>query len=175
MLQGALGKLMQTKSLDEISVQDIADVATVNRVTFYDHYTDKFALLQAMVAGGFHQMLAERKIHFDKSCPSGVSAVILAVCDYLVQSHSSDSACERHSPFEPLIEAAVITSIRRVLGNAGTGRTPLQREIAITMASSAIYGAAKEWFNARDRPAAQSIVPDVVKLVVPMLATVSNA
>ena len=52
LLQGALATLMQTKSFDEISVQDITEAATVNRATFYDHYTDKFALMEAMIAGG---------------------------------------------------------------------------------------------------------------------------
>ena len=51
LLQGALGKLMQSKNIEEISVQDITDAATVNRATFYDHYTDKYALLDALVAG----------------------------------------------------------------------------------------------------------------------------
>jgi len=41
---------MRSKSFDEIAVQDIAEAATVNRATFYDHYTDKYALLEAMVA-----------------------------------------------------------------------------------------------------------------------------
>ena len=40
LLQGALGALMQSKSFDEISVQDITEAATVNRATFYDHYND---------------------------------------------------------------------------------------------------------------------------------------
>ena len=83
LLQGALLQLMQTKSFDEISVQDITDAATVNRATFYDHYTDKFALLDAMVGGGFHKLLHEREVRFDGSCPSAASAVILAACDYL--------------------------------------------------------------------------------------------
>ncbi len=65
LLQGALLQLMQTKSFDEVSVQDITDAATVNRATFYDHYTDKFALLEAMVAGGFHKLLHERQVKFD--------------------------------------------------------------------------------------------------------------
>ena len=46
-LQGALRGLMKSKGFDEVSVQDIADAATVNRATFYDHYTDKFSLLDA--------------------------------------------------------------------------------------------------------------------------------
>ena len=39
-----------TKPFDEISVQDIAEAATVNRATFYDHYTDKYSLLEANIA-----------------------------------------------------------------------------------------------------------------------------
>jgi AcrR family transcriptional regulator len=51
LLQEALRKLLQTKRLDEILVQDITDAATVNRATFYDHYSDKFAIFEAMIAG----------------------------------------------------------------------------------------------------------------------------
>ena len=69
LLQGALGALMQNKSFDEISVQDITEAATVNRATFYDHYTDKYALLDAMVAGGFHELLYERQLRYETGCP----------------------------------------------------------------------------------------------------------
>ena len=172
LLQGALRTLMQTKSFDEISVQDITDLATVNRATFYDHYTDKFALLDAMVAGGFHLLLHERGVLYDGTCPSAAAAVILAVCDYLAQSHISSSTCQRQSAFEPLAEAAVTTAIRRVL----IGGMPKAACIAgvppqmiATTASWAIYGAAKEWFNTPNRPAAEEIVPVILRLVLPLL------
>src|ERR1700689_3926953 len=103
LLQGALGSLMQSKSFDEISVQDIAEAATVNRATFYDHYTDKFALLEAMVAGGFHRLLEERNIRYDGTCSSAADAIILATCDYLAQSRASEVECRRQSAFEPLV------------------------------------------------------------------------
>jgi AcrR family transcriptional regulator len=57
LLQEALRKLLQTKPLDEILVQEITDAATVNRATFYDHYSDKFAIIEAMIAGDFHKLL----------------------------------------------------------------------------------------------------------------------
>src|ERR1700682_1824119 len=78
LLQGGLLELMRTKSFDEVSVQDITDAATVNRATFYDHYTDKYALLDAMVGSGFHLMLHERQVRFDGSCASAAGAGILA-------------------------------------------------------------------------------------------------
>src|ERR1700752_1154789 len=90
LLQGALRTLMQSKSFDEISVQDITEAATVNRATFYDHYTDKYALLEAMIAGGFHRLLAGRKVRYDGSCPSAPTALILAACDYLALTPSGD-------------------------------------------------------------------------------------
>ena len=72
LLQGALGTLMHSKSFDEISVQDITDAATVNRATFYDHYTDKYALLDAMIAGGFHEFLFERQLRYETGCPGAL-------------------------------------------------------------------------------------------------------
>ena len=48
LLQDALWTLLQEKPFEEILVQDITDVATLNRATFYDHYTDKFALFDSI-------------------------------------------------------------------------------------------------------------------------------
>src|SRR5271166_1089804 len=91
LLQGALETLMRTKSFDEISVQDITEAATVNRATFYDHYTDKYALLEAMVAGGFHEFLNQREVRYEPGCPSALSAIIGATCDFLTQVHAGDN------------------------------------------------------------------------------------
>ena len=45
LLQDALMDLAKERSLDDISIADIADAATVNRTTFYQHYPDKETLL----------------------------------------------------------------------------------------------------------------------------------
>ena len=115
LLQGALGNLLRSKSFDEISVQDITEAATLNRATFYDHYTDKFALLEAMVAGGFHEFLDERRVQYNAGCPAAVGAIIQATCDFLIRAHSGGVACERQTAFEPLMDAAIVSAIRRLL------------------------------------------------------------
>jgi AcrR family transcriptional regulator len=172
LLQGALRTLMQSKSFDEIAVQDITEAATVNRATFYDHYTDKYALLEAMVASGFHVLLHERNISYDGTCPSAVSSLILATCDYLTHTHTSRTECQRQSAFQPLIEAALITAIRRVLmegmPKSGSPSGP-QPEMIATAASWAIYGAVKEWFRTPGRPPAEEVIPVVMQLIIPML------
>ncbi|HSV91698.1 MAG TPA: TetR/AcrR family transcriptional regulator C-terminal domain-containing protein [Desulfobacterales bacterium] len=45
LLQDALMHLARARHLDDISIADIADAATVNRTTFYQHYADKETLL----------------------------------------------------------------------------------------------------------------------------------
>src|ERR1700727_3935535 len=82
LLQQALVKLMEKKEFDAISVQDIAESATINRATFYDHYPDKFALLECTVGSRFNELLAERGVTFNSSCTSALKAMVLCVCDF---------------------------------------------------------------------------------------------
>jgi AcrR family transcriptional regulator len=167
---------MQSKSFDEIAVQDITEAATVNRATFYDHYTDKYALLEAMVAGGFHMLLHERNVSYDGTCPSAVRALVLATCDYLTLTHAG-TECQRQSAFEPLVEAAVTTAIRRVLmagmPKSGSASVPPPEMIATT-ASWAIYGAVKEWFGTPGRLPAEEVIPLVMQLITPILSAASR-
>lgn len=168
LLQGALRTLMQTRSFDEISVQDITDAATVNRATFYDHYTDKFALLDAMVGGGFHQLLHERNVSFDGTCPSAAASIILATCDYLTESHG-DRACTKQNAFEPLMESAMTAAIRRVLIRGMKDGATDVSEMVATTASWAIYGAVKQWFYTPEHAPAEEIVGRILQLVMPIL------
>jgi AcrR family transcriptional regulator len=171
LLQGALRELMEKRNFDEISVQDITDAATVNRATFYDHYTDKFALLDAMVGGGFHKLLHERNVSFDGTCPSAAASIILAACDYLTQSHGDRAACARQHAFEPLTESAMTAAIRRVLINGMNkdGVATASAEMVATTASWAIYGAVKQWFYTPDHAPAEEIVGRILQLVMPIL------
>src|SRR5271155_1522078 len=110
LLQQALDKLLEVKGFDEISVRDITEAATLNRATFYDHYPDKFALLECMVARQFHGLLAERGIKFDGSCASALSAIVLGVCDFLGGAPGK----ERQGQIEPHMESAVVAVVRQM-------------------------------------------------------------
>src|SRR5260370_12948401 len=160
LLHQALVKLLKKKDFDKISVQDIADTATVNRVTFYDHYTDKFALLECVVASRFNQLLAKRKVSFDGTCSSALSGIVLAVCDYLAGTSG------------PHLESAVIAVVRRMILD-GLKQHPWDRsispEMVATTASWAIYGAAQEWVRTPKRPPSEDIVGPLVTLVAPLL------
>src|ERR1700742_2625499 len=104
LLQDALGKLLERKEFEKISVQDISEAATVNRATFYDHYADKFALLECVAAGGFLNLLDGRGVGFDGTCPNALRGIVLGVCDYL--AGAPGMASDRQPQMEPHLEAA---------------------------------------------------------------------
>ncbi len=185
LLQGALGSLMHSKSFDEISVQDITEAATVNRATFYDHYTDKYALLDALIAGGFHELLYERQLRYEAGCPGALGAIIRATCDFQTQAHSGGE-CERQTAFEPLMDAAIVAAIRRMLVEGLERKRPLvvspepsapdlkepsapDLELVAAAASWAIAGGVKQWLSMPDRPPVDTFVPQLLQLVLPML------
>jgi AcrR family transcriptional regulator len=171
LLQQALVKLMTEKEFDAISVQDIAEAATINRATFYDHYTDKFALLECTVASRFMELLAERGVSFNGSCTSALKAFILGVCDFIASAQLA--CCERPGQMEPHMESAIIAVVRRMLLDGLEKRPssqPISPQMIATTASWAIYGAGKEWAQTPNRASSVDIVETILTLVSPVLA-----
>jgi AcrR family transcriptional regulator len=172
LLMQALDKLLQTKDFENISVQDIADAATVNRATFYDHFADKFALLEHSVAASFYCMMAERGVKFDSSCASTLEAVVLGVCNYLDSLPRAE--CERRKQMEPYLESAVIGVVRRTILQGMKADSPARAaspEMIATTLSWAIYGAAREWLHTPGHGPAEEIVPTIMTMIAPIVAT----
>jgi AcrR family transcriptional regulator len=170
LLQDARWRPLQEKPFEEILVQDITDAATVNRATFYDHHTDKFTLFEAMVAADFHELLKERNIRFDGTCPAAIEAMVLAVCDYLKKIHRNKKQCASKGSFGPLLDSAIIKAIRILVfdGLAKRAiRTEVSHDVLASTISWAIYGTIREWFYSRKRPRVDEIVPLVVSIVGP--------
>lgn len=174
LLQQALEKLLETKDFESVSVQDITDAATLNRATFYDHYPDKFALLECMVARQFHELLAQRCVKFDGTCPSALRGIVLGVCDY----QAGVPVAERQRQLEPHLESAVVAVVRSMILD-GLKQHPPQRDACSEMiaatASWAIYGAAKEWARMSDRVPSEQIADTILELVLPILGVDASA
>ncbi|HUB80000.1 MAG TPA: TetR family transcriptional regulator [Bryobacteraceae bacterium] len=168
LLQQALDKLLETREFEKISVHDITELATLNRATFYDHYTDKYALLEAMVGCRFHGLLAQRKVQFDGTCASELKALVMAVSEYVTRFQGPAGRRQ----IEPHMESAIIAVVRRILME-GLAKHPPQTGISAEMiaatASWAIYGAAREWAHTPDRCSPERLAETVLTLVSPIL------
>src|ERR1700730_10563629 len=85
LLQVALVELMAEKNFDAISVQDIAERATVNRATFYDHFADKYELFGRYSRDWFRTTLERRLPAAAAFSRANLEALVLATMEALAQ------------------------------------------------------------------------------------------
>jgi len=173
-LQDALEKLLSEKDFDEISVHDISETATLNRATFYDHYTDKFALLECLVAARFCQLLEERNIRFD-GCQGAVRTMAIGVCTYLAEmpraNINSQSGSGQH------LETAIVAVMRNMILEgikANPGRRQVSSELLASTVAWAIFGAAKEWLRTPNRVSVDRIASAIELMVTPIFSAAAS-
>jgi AcrR family transcriptional regulator len=151
MLHRAFTDLLTEKTFEEITVHDIAERSTVNRATFYDHFPDKFALLEDIIADSFQAMLDARMAGSIGTCPESVKQLIRAVCDFFADLASR---CQKHQrQFAPVAESKIKSLLRNFLLIGLHETIPeaskSELELRATMASWAICGAALQWSHAK--------------------------
>ena len=70
LFKNALLRLLETESFAYISVKDIVETAEFNRTTFYNHYVDKFALLDDVTQDLLDEFGAAFQTSFQKYPPN---------------------------------------------------------------------------------------------------------
>ena len=170
MLMEALAKLLIQKLFDDISIQEIADEATLNRATFYLHYPDKSALLQAMAAERFGELILRRGLSFT-DCDGALRAIALGVCDYLAET----AGCPGQLAKMPL-EGSVIPVIESMF-RKGAADHPMSSgtdpDLLATTAAWAVFGAARRWHQAPERIPAEEMAAKIEAMVKPIFMSAS--
>jgi AcrR family transcriptional regulator len=170
MLMESLLRLLTRKEFADISVQEIADEATLNRATFYLHYPDKNALLQAMTDARFRDLIARRGLSFT-DCDGALRAIALGVCDYLAET----AGCPSQLAKMPL-EGSIIPVVEGIFleGAAHHPVSPgVDPALLATTAAWAIFGAARRWHQTRDRMPAEEMAAKIEAMVKPIFLTAS--
>src|SRR5271167_402866 len=170
MLMDSLVRLLSKKEFEDISVQEIADEATLNRATFYLHYPDKNALLRAMTAERFRCLIARRGLSFT-NCDGALRAIALGVCDYLAET----AGCPGQLAKMPL-EGSIIPVVEDMFeeGAANHAMAPgTDPKLLATTAAWAIFGAARRWHQTPDRIPAEEMAAKIEAMVKPIFLTAS--
>jgi AcrR family transcriptional regulator len=165
MLMDALAKLLKEKEFEAISVQEIADEATLNRNTFYLHYPDKANLLLAMTESRFRDLIQRRGISFT-NCTGALRAVALGVCDYLTELTN----CSVKGALIPL-EGSIIPVVSDMF-REGTDHHRLisgvDPALLATTGAWAVFGAARMWHQTPDRIPAEEMAAKIEAMVRPI-------
>ncbi len=116
-ITNALFLVMERKSFEKITVQDILEEAMINRSTFYQHFSDKYAILerlQEQYIGG----ITERMDALAKDEPRDLNAINQVFCTYInehrykmkkllsVRSENLDMEGQMRSLFSRYLEKA---------------------------------------------------------------------
>jgi AcrR family transcriptional regulator len=172
MLMEALVRLLTQKEFDDISIQEIADEATLNRATFYLHYPDKNALLQAMTAARFRDLIAHRGLSFT-DCDGALRAIALGVCDYLAET----PGCPTQLTKMP-IEDSIIPVVEGMFMEGAAAHhemtSGVDSAMLATTAAWAVFGAARRWFQSPDRIPAQEMAAKIETMVKPIFLSASE-
>ena len=166
MLMDALAILLIKKEFEDISVQEIADEATLNRATFYLHYPDKNALLQAMTGARFRDLIERRAITFT-DCHGALRAIALGVCDYLAETTGCPTQLAR-MPLEVSIIPVVEDMFKEGLSLHGIA-PGVDAPLLATTAAWAVFGAARRWFQTPNRISAEEMAARIETMVSPVL------
>jgi AcrR family transcriptional regulator len=174
----AFVSLQAEKSFDDITIGDITARATVNRATFYAHFPDKYALLDDLIREGFGYTLHERLGARTDPTPEHLRQLFLAITDYL---NSIETRCRRsYQMFESLVEAQIkrqlCEQVRAWLAAQPFARAQPSRrlEIAATLMSWSLYGAALEWRKQGGGPSAEAFADEVLPLIATMVTALGG-
>ncbi|HEX8995148.1 MAG TPA: TetR family transcriptional regulator [Ktedonobacterales bacterium] len=167
LLQQAFRELLERQSFESITVQDIAERATVNRATFYAHFEDKYALLDSMIHEQFRSALEQKLPAAPTLSEETVYALAVLIFDLL---GTVDGHCGPTDHYvKPLFEAAVQREVKLALldwiartemtaspAQSRAGADALRDSVATVM-SWALFGAARQWAqDPQPQPIAQA-------------------
>jgi len=166
LLEQAFLAVAAEKGFQAVSVQDIAEKAGVNRATFYDHFTDKYELLDYSVRQSFRQEIEKRMLNLCTYSNDNLRALIIAVCEYVVMasSHCNPPSQQFEQVMETQVKLQVQELIQKWLEKIEIDVDP---KLASTATSWAIYGLAIQWSHdkSKKRSSAEKFADEVLPLI----------
>jgi AcrR family transcriptional regulator len=155
LIRDALKSLLAAKSFEAISVQDIAERATVNRATFYAHFTDKFALLDAIIREKVAALLAEG----DPLSATDTRALLRGVANNVFAFVGSHRDCRIDRDFEPQFESAIEAALTEFL-------QPTFEHCTAMLVGAALVRSAMNWRHQAPKMDPSPIVAKIVDILI---------
>jgi AcrR family transcriptional regulator len=176
LLKQALSDLLAEKPFQDITVQDIADRATVNRVTFYAHFEDKYDLISAWIRDGFVKQL-EAALPLNSSLSAEhlrmLCSVVLAS---LREAHRQCRAADaQYGPlFESAVQEALCDFILEWLRQwpREESMQGMTIESVAAMMSWTIFGAGIDWSRSGQVRSLDDVADEIVQGVLHGVSTI---
>ena len=88
-IRDSLMELMKTKSILNITVKDICDLADISRSTFYDHYKDQYDLIRQIEEEALSYLESRLNMYKDKPSKREITQMLEEMLAYIVNNGNS--------------------------------------------------------------------------------------
>jgi AcrR family transcriptional regulator len=158
-------ELMSEKNFDDITIQDIADRANVNRSTVYLHYLDKYDLLDKMI----EEHINELKQTSEWACQEEWVDAIQIFFEYFETHYlffSTMLASKEATPsFRSMFLEYVMEGYKEELHKTKGKNEGLSEDILVKFAANAYVGVLESWLKDGMPSPPKSIAKELGKLL----------
>ncbi|MGC4045544.1 MAG: TetR/AcrR family transcriptional regulator [Armatimonas sp.] len=169
LLGDAFRSLMAERQFAQISVQDITERATVNRATFYAHYTSKEELGASVIQEDLLCALADKF----SACPTfsaeDLTKMAVAIFEFVgkLSPQCAIHAAQLHSNVGQALQQGIYELVLGWLSRSSGYKqrfpgTP--KETIATVLAWGLYGGALKWSSSTRRPPAEQACQEIVAM-----------
>lgn len=170
--------LITKKGFDSITVKDITTVATINRATFYAHFTDKYALLDTVIVEKFSEIFSNKLQSEMRINENTIRIFILCICEYFEMVKSickcgfasilpligDKISCELYSKIYALL----------IKEHELAENEQIRAQLVATMMSTSMYNVIYKW-EVQNRPIPQELlISEIIGFVFTGMDTLKN-
>ncbi|WP_078380085.1 TetR/AcrR family transcriptional regulator [Sutcliffiella halmapala] len=159
LIMEAFVELSMKKEFKDITIKDITDKATVNRATFYSHFTDKYQLLDAALTENLMEKVFNEIKLYDELSEETIVKIFLSITTF--QAELSSQCRRSYDAFMSTIEAKLKAELEDLLYKLLMKNQPEENletlRIGAVMLSWGIYGATIDWQHNSHLTASQYI------------------
>lgn len=147
LIMNAFIHLSKIKHFDSITIKDITEEATINRATFYHHFTDKYELLeQVMNEDMIPKVIGQINDHTEMN-EETIIRIFISITEF--QNSVKTQCMKSFEAFKSSIETTIKRELEqffyKLLVAKRTGYSEEQLQIIAVMLSWGIYGATIHW------------------------------
>ena len=148
-IRNAFAELLTTREMDDITISDIAEVADINRKTFYSHYAgihDLVAEIENEIVASFDDVLAMIDLGQTLENPYPVFARLTDIINSDMDFYTHLMRVNRNSSLINKLSETLKARMMAVIAGQST-LDGAKLELAVEYVSSGMFSAYQRWFN----------------------------
>lgn len=154
MLRDAFVELLEEMDVEKISVNKLAERATINRVTFYLHYRDIQDMMEKMADDMIEELTAIVQPDESNSLQDQYESLTLRLLEHIALHHKFYKvilATNRTTVFTErmlrLLTTMVTANVERADRESALSEAGIQKDVAIWYGSAALIGTIIAWLR----------------------------